>query len=222
MNVILVDFRGFDTFGEIIVLGIAALVIYALTEALLSGPVRARLLNRVPDKPLAGDRHPLMMVVLTRVMMPIVLMVGVYIFLRGHNQPGGGFIAGLVVAVAVVMQYLASGFAWATDRQRYPYHAIIGSGVLAAGLTGIGAWFAGREFLTSARLREVARSRGLRGRLGALLRSGRLPGRGRRGHALARELLAACTPVRYARSGASDGYRPVTGPTRRGRGLTWN
>ncbi|SFQ59532.1 multicomponent K+:H+ antiporter subunit A [Roseivivax halotolerans] len=149
VNVILVDFRGFDTFGEIIVLGIAALVIYALTEALLSGPVRARLLNRVPDKPLAGDRHPLMMVVLTRVMMPIVLMVGVYIFLRGHNQPGGGFIAGLVVAVAVVMQYLASGFAWATDRQRYPYHAIIGSGVLAAGLTGIGAWFAGREFLTS-------------------------------------------------------------------------
>ncbi|MHA6325292.1 monovalent cation/H+ antiporter subunit A [Roseivivax sp. CAU 1753] len=149
VNVILVDFRGFDTFGEIIVLGIAALVIYALTETLLSGPVRARLLNRTPDKPLAGDRHPLMMVVLTRVMMPIALMVGVYIFLRGHNEPGGGFIAGLVVAVAVVMQYMASGFAWASDRQRYPYHGIIGSGVLAAGLTGIGAWFTGREFLTS-------------------------------------------------------------------------
>ena len=42
VNVILVDFRGFDTFGEIIVLGIAALLIYALTEALLGGPVRAR------------------------------------------------------------------------------------------------------------------------------------------------------------------------------------
>ncbi|WP_146590284.1 monovalent cation/H+ antiporter subunit A [Puniceibacterium confluentis] len=150
VNVILVDFRGFDTFGEIIVLGIAALVIFALTEALLGGPVRARLLNRVPDKPLSGDRHPLMMVVLTRVMMPVVLMVGIYIFLRGHNLPGGGFIAGLVVAIAVVMQYMASGFAWATERQRYPYHGIIGAGVLAAGLTGIGAWFTGNEFLTSA------------------------------------------------------------------------
>ncbi|HSG57124.1 MAG TPA: hydrogen gas-evolving membrane-bound hydrogenase subunit E, partial [Paracoccaceae bacterium] len=95
VNVILVDFRGFDTYGEIIVLGIAALVIFALTETLLGGPVRARLLNRVPDKPLAGDRHPLMMVVLTRVMMPVVLMVGVFIFLRGHNMPGGGFISGL-------------------------------------------------------------------------------------------------------------------------------
>ncbi|WP_422075063.1 monovalent cation/H+ antiporter subunit A [Tranquillimonas rosea] len=149
VNVILVDFRGFDTFGEIIVLGIAALVIYAATEALLSGPVRARLLNWVPDMVRAGDAHPLMMVVATRVMMPVVLMVGFYIFLRGHNEPGGGFIAGLVVAIGVVMQYMASGFAWADRRQRFPYHGIIGAGVLAAGLTGIGAWFAGQPFLTS-------------------------------------------------------------------------
>ena len=150
VNVILVDFRGFDTFGEIIVLGIAALVIYALTEALLNGPVRARLLNRGYEETQAGDAHPLMMVVLTRVMMPVVLMVGVYIFLRGHNEPGGGFVAGLVVAIAVVMQYMASGFAWAERRQRYPYHGIIGAGVLVAGLTGIGSWFTGHPFLTSA------------------------------------------------------------------------
>ncbi|SPJ23275.1 Na(+)/H(+) antiporter subunit A [Palleronia abyssalis] len=149
VNVILVDFRGFDTFGEIIVLGIAALVIYALTQALMNGPVRAKLLNRRPDKDLAGDMHPLMMVVLTRVLMPMVLLVGVYIFLRGHNMPGGGFIAGLVVAIGVVMQYMASGFYWAQERQRYPYHGIIGAGVLIAGLTGIGAWFTGYPFLTS-------------------------------------------------------------------------
>ncbi|SEN98937.1 monovalent cation/H+ antiporter subunit A [Palleronia pelagia] len=150
VNVILVDFRGFDTFGEIIVLGIAALVIYALTEALLSSSVRARLLNRGYEERRAGDAHPVMMVVLTRVLLPIALMVGFYIFLRGHNEPGGGFIAGLVVAIAVVMQYMASGFAWAAKRQRYPYHGIIGAGVLIAGLTGIGAWFFGQPFLTSA------------------------------------------------------------------------
>ena len=149
VNVILVDFRGFDTFGEIIVLGIAALLIYALTETLLSGPVRARLLNRKPDQPRAGDMHPMMMVVLTRVIMPVVLMVGFYIFLRGHNEPGGGFIAGLVVSIAVVMQYMASGFAWASARQQFPYHGIIGAGVLIAGLTGIGSWFVGKPFLTS-------------------------------------------------------------------------
>ncbi|MCZ4367349.1 monovalent cation/H+ antiporter subunit A [Sulfitobacter dubius] len=149
VNVILVDFRGFDTYGEIIVLGIAALLIYALTETLLSGPVRARLLNRKPDQPRAGDRHPMMMVVMTRVIMPVVLMVGFYIFLRGHNEPGGGFIAGLIVSIAVVMQYMASGFAWASARLRYPYHGIIGTGVLIAGLTGIGSWLFAKPFLTS-------------------------------------------------------------------------
>ncbi|MEN8840720.1 MAG: monovalent cation/H+ antiporter subunit A [Octadecabacter sp.] len=149
VNVILVDFRGFDTFGEIIVLGIAALLIYALTEALLNGPVRARLLNRVPDKPLSGTQHPMMMVVLTRVIMPVVLMVGFYVFLRGHNEPGGGFIAGLIVSIAVVMQYMASGFNWASDRIRFPYHAVIGAGVLIAGLTGMGSWFFAKPFLTS-------------------------------------------------------------------------
>ncbi|PVA07225.1 monovalent cation/H+ antiporter subunit A [Thalassorhabdomicrobium marinisediminis] len=149
VNVILVDFRGFDTFGEIIVLGIAALLIFALTEALLNGPVRARLLNRVPDKPLSGTQHPMMMVVLTRVIFPVVLLVGFYIFLRGHNEPGGGFIAGLIVSIGVVMQYMASGFGWAEDRVRFPYHGVIGAGVLVAGLTGIGAWFVGKPFLTS-------------------------------------------------------------------------
>lgn len=149
VNVILVDFRGFDTYGEIIVLGIAALLIYALTETLLSGPVRARLLNRKPDQPRAGDMHPMMMVVLTRVIMPIVLLVGFYIFLRGHNEPGGGFIAGLIVSIAVVMQYMASGFNWASARLRYPYHGVIGAGVLIAGLTGIGSWFVSKPFLTS-------------------------------------------------------------------------
>ncbi|PKQ12032.1 MAG: monovalent cation/H+ antiporter subunit A [Alphaproteobacteria bacterium HGW-Alphaproteobacteria-1] len=150
VNVILVDFRGYDTYGEIIVLGIAALVIFALTDAVLRGPGGRWLANwDRPELPEAGDRHPLMMVVATRVMMPIALMVGAYIFLRGHNEPGGGFIAGLVVAIAFLMQYMASGFAWAEARQRVTYHATIGIGVLIATVTGIGAWLAGRPFLTS-------------------------------------------------------------------------
>ncbi len=149
VNVILVDFRGFDTFGEIIVLGIAALVIYALTENIVSGPAGRRLRNRPPDVGESGDRHPLVMVVATRVMMPLAIMVGIYIFLRGHNEPGGGFIAGLIVAIALIMQYMASGYDWATARQRYPYHGTIALGVLAALLTGLGSFFADRPFLTS-------------------------------------------------------------------------
>jgi multicomponent K+:H+ antiporter subunit A len=91
-----------------------------------------------------------MMVIATRFLFPIACLVGVYIFLRGHNQPGGGFVAGLVVSIALLMQYMASGFAWAQTRQKIGYHAMIGLGVIIAGLTGAGAWFAGRPFLTSA------------------------------------------------------------------------
>jgi multicomponent K+:H+ antiporter subunit A len=150
VNVILVDFRGYDTFGEITVLGIAALVIYALTEAILKGgPANDRLLNWQPTRGRAGDRHPMMFVVATRLILPVALMVGVFIFLRGHNLPGGGFIAGLVVAIAFLMQYMASGYAWSEERQRIDHHALIASGLLLAAATGIGAWFNGRPFLTS-------------------------------------------------------------------------
>ncbi|WP_424973005.1 monovalent cation/H+ antiporter subunit A [Dinoroseobacter sp. S76] len=150
VNVILVDFRGYDTYGEIIVLGIAGLVIYALMHALLSGPASKRLKNTDYDQDRSRDRHPMMMVVVTRVLMPIAVVVGLYIFLRGHNQPGGGFVAGLVIAIALLMQYMASGFAWTQERKRIEYHTMIGLGVVIAGLTGIGAWLVGRPFLTSA------------------------------------------------------------------------
>ncbi|MBV0910750.1 monovalent cation/H+ antiporter subunit A [Anianabacter salinae] len=149
VNVILVDFRGYDTYGEIIVLGIAGLAIFALMESLLAGPAGRRLRNADYTLDRSKDRHPLMMVVATRVMLPIAMMVGIFIFLRGHNQPGGGFVAGLVFSIALLMQYMASGFAWTTRRQRLEYHALIGFGVVIAGLTGVGSWFAGRPFLTS-------------------------------------------------------------------------
>jgi multicomponent K+:H+ antiporter subunit A len=149
VNVILVDFRGYDTYGEIIVLGIAGLTIYALLMALLAGNAGRRLRNWRDETRRGHDRHPMMMVVATRVMMPIAIMVGIYIFLRGHNQPGGGFVAGLVVAIALLMQYMASGFLWAQERQRTEYHVLIGLGVVIAGLAGVGSWFAERPFLTS-------------------------------------------------------------------------
>lgn len=150
VNVILVDFRGYDTFGEITVLGIAALVIFALTEVLLAkGPADDRLRAWKPLRPRAGDRHPMMLVMATRLLLPVVLMVGVFMFLRGHNLPGGGFIAGLVVAIALLMQYMASGFRWTATRKRIEYHAMIGIGVLTAAGAGVGAWFNGRPFLTS-------------------------------------------------------------------------
>ena len=143
VNVILVDFRGFDTFGEVTVLGIAALGIYALIDG-LGIPARWQR-NALNEE----EVHPMMLVVAARLLLPVALLVGLYIFLRGHNDPGGGFIAGLVVAVAIILQYLASGIGWTQKRLPFDLHPVIASGIFVAGLAGVGAWVFGRPFLTS-------------------------------------------------------------------------
>ena len=150
VNVILVDFRGFDTYGEIIVLGIAALAIYALLDGAMRGPAHRRVTTWIPDQARSQDRHPLMPAVVARAILPFALLVGVYIFLRGHNEPGGGFIAGLVVSIALLIQYMGSGYAWTADRMKLDYHSMIGAGVVIAGLAGVGAWLNDKPFLTSA------------------------------------------------------------------------
>ncbi|MEL0144470.1 MAG: hydrogen gas-evolving membrane-bound hydrogenase subunit E, partial [Alphaproteobacteria bacterium] len=79
VNVILVDFRGFDTFGEIIVLGIAALGIVALIDNVGQGVSGRRLLSWKPDQRRSLDHHPLMMVVATRVILHVCLMAAAFL-----------------------------------------------------------------------------------------------------------------------------------------------
>jgi multicomponent K+:H+ antiporter subunit A len=146
VNVILVDFRGFDTFGEITVLGIAGLGVWAL----MAGMRATRVAADEHGRPFGSGGYPLLFRVAARVLLPLALTVAVYIFLRGHNLPGGGFIAGLVAAVALLMQYMSLGQLGAESRLRADYSRWIGAGLGIAGLTGVGAWFLGRPFLTSA------------------------------------------------------------------------
>lgn len=149
VNVILVDFRAFDTLGEIIVLGIAGLAIFALLEGAAKGAAGARLARWQEDMPHSPERHPMMLVMASRIALPLTLTVGIYLFLRGHNQPGGGFIAALVVAIAFLLQYLAAGYQWSDARRRVGSHMMIASGVLMAMATGLGSLAFGANFLTS-------------------------------------------------------------------------
>ncbi len=150
VNVTLVDFRAFDTFGEITVLGIAALTIFALLQPVARGPSGQRLREWVADLPRSPERHPMMFAVAARLLLPLATMIGLFIFLRGHNLPGGGFIAGLVVSIAMLMQYMASGFEWADQRRRIDEHMLIGFGVTIAALTGLGSLFFAAPLFTSA------------------------------------------------------------------------
>ena len=145
VNVILVDFRGFDTFGEITVLGIAALGIYKLIA-------RMRLSMRTKDhdgRLWAKDKYPILLSVVSQSLLPLFLLVSAYIFMRGHNLPGGGFIAGLITSIALIQQYLAHGVDWMSKRVSVSYHYFIAIGLVTAAITGLGSWAFGRPFLTS-------------------------------------------------------------------------
>nr|WP_132277578.1 monovalent cation/H+ antiporter subunit A [Neorhizobium sp. JUb45] len=161
VNVILVDFRGFDTLGEIAVLGIVALTVYSLLRRFrpaadsMSMPEQQLIQNRFdeerPERS-AGDtvrEYLLVPSIIMQWMFPVLITFAVYIFMRGHDLPGGGFSAGLTLSIAFLLQYLAGGTRWAEDRIRILPLRWMGAGLLTAMLTGIGAWFLGYPFLTS-------------------------------------------------------------------------
>ncbi|MBU3848635.1 MAG: monovalent cation/H+ antiporter subunit A [Candidatus Acinetobacter avistercoris] len=151
VNVILVDFRGFDTFGEITVLGIAAIGALCLMDGM-----RTHGTTITQGLSYRFNPSPLMLRMTTSWVLPIALVVSLYIFLRGHNLPGGGFIAGLITTMALVIQYIALGQDQTEQMLKAKsgrlYEIWIGSGLMIAGLTGIAAWYWGRPFLTSAHI----------------------------------------------------------------------
>lgn len=145
VNVILVDFRGFDTLGEITVLAIAGLGVYLMLDGLQLPLPNADGQGRH----WARDPYPPILTVLSRILLPLAVMVSVYIFLRGHNQPGGGFIAGLITSIALILQYVCSGSAWVQQRLPVNYAHLSVLGVLFAALTGGASWLFGYPFLTT-------------------------------------------------------------------------
>ncbi|KPA87880.1 multisubunit potassium/proton antiporter [Pseudomonas asplenii] len=163
VNVMLVDFRGFDTLGEITVLVATALAIFALLRRFrppresLELPNQQRLLASDVVTDLVNPRSAsdtalgFMMVpaVLVRLLLPIAFVVSMYLFMRGHNQPGGGFVAGLVMSVAFILQYMVAGTQWVEAQMSLRPLRWMGFGLLCATLTGLGAMAFGYPFLTT-------------------------------------------------------------------------
>lgn len=150
VNVILVDFRGYDTFGEITVLGIAAVGVLAMLDEWRVRRPRAD----AQGQPWSFAQPPLMLRLAARFLLPLALAVAAYIFWRGHNLPGGGFVAGLITAAALVLQYMALGQDAAESAlggeatRRYTQWIAAGLGIAA--LTGAGSFLFGHPFLSSA------------------------------------------------------------------------
>ncbi len=163
VNVMLVDFRGFDTLGEVTVLSAVALTVYALLRRFrppresIQQPRQQRgftddvvtdLINprAAPDTAIG---YLLVPAVLVRLVLPVSWVIAVYLLLRGHNEPGGGFIAGLVVAIGFIVQYMVAGTPWVEAHMKLRPPRWIAVGQLLAVATGLGSVVIGYPFLTS-------------------------------------------------------------------------
>ena len=161
VNVILVDFRALDTLGEITVLSVAAVGVFALLKlrqrreqvsdvlpsdltevppeggATPQGPVDAR--RPVDVRRAGGDRATTSFILrpATRLLLPLLLLFSFFLLLRGHNEPGGGFSAGLVAASAFVVYRFAFGVRAARRLLPISPLALFGGGLLVAASAGI-------------------------------------------------------------------------------------
>lgn len=137
VNTVLVEFRALDTLGELTVLGMAGLTIAALLHSRRAVPVRSAHIDE--SSPLADARSNTVFVrTVARILAPLIVVMSVVLLLRGHQEPGGGFIAALVGGAGFALAYMAAP-SDATARIRWPYLTLIGAGIVV----GAGAGFVG-------------------------------------------------------------------------------
>ena len=161
VNVILVDFRAFDTFGEITVLGIVALTVYALLRRFRPAAESISVPEQQHSQDLYDEAQPTRekgdtlksAMTIPRLMMamlfPVTCTTAIFLLLRGHDLPGGGFVAGITMAVAFILQYVARGTTWTEAHLRIlPVHWM-GAGLLITACVGAAAWLFERPFLSS-------------------------------------------------------------------------
>jgi multicomponent Na+:H+ antiporter subunit A len=167
VNVTLVDIRAWDTLGEIAVLVAAATGVASLVFLSARGGAVRRVhdLPAPDDVPPAGRRRPvwlpagrtlaperrsIVFEVITRLVFHTIVVFSIYLLFSGHNSPGGGFAAGLVTGLALVVRYLAGGRYELDEAAPVDAGKLMGAGLFIAAAAGLAPWLLGGAVLQSA------------------------------------------------------------------------
>ena len=86
----------------------------------------------------------------SKLLVPLSLVFAMFVYFKGHQTPGGGFVAGLVAAVALIVHRMSEGGDSLRKMLPYPERAFIAVGLLLAMITGLGPTFFGLPLFTSA------------------------------------------------------------------------
>ena len=158
VNVLLVDLRAGDTLGEISVLVIAATGVASLiyrTQSFTRDSRRPTLSTRRPRWLASGvegekaQNRSIMVDVVTRLLFPAMVLLSAYFFFSGHNAPGGGFVGGLVMGLALTLRYLAGGRDELEEALPVDPSKLLGVGLLLSGAAAVIPMFMGYPPLTS-------------------------------------------------------------------------
>lgn len=143
VNTILVDYRALDTFGELTVIAVAGIVLMGVLA------VRPILPEHTPDlRAWSGTAllrevdNTLPIRVVARWAAPVIIVLSIYLLLRGHYEPGGGFISALVGGTGFALAYLGAP----SDRRApvsWPYRGLLASGIIVGVVSGIGGFIVG-------------------------------------------------------------------------------
>lgn len=156
VNVILVDFRGFDTLGEITVLVVAAIGAVAIARSGRRGPVRRDDPGIAAIAHADSGRRIVFVDVAVQVVFHAILMASVWLLFAGHNQPGGGFVGGLLAGSAFTLRYIAGGMTAIKRLTRFPAWTVLGAGLLLAASTATVPLLFGRHVLDVANTQFTA------------------------------------------------------------------
>ena len=153
VNTILVDFRALDTLGEISVLLIAALGIYALVRRSELDPLgppgaTSRTSRRNGSRPIAaGAIDSVILGLMTSAIAPVLILTALWLLLRGHDAVGGGFIGGLTAGAAAVLLYLSQGHERLWQSRWFRAMPWVGSGLTIAAVYGLAGLSTSGNFL---------------------------------------------------------------------------
>lgn len=133
VNVILVDFRAFDTLGEVVVVVIAGIAAVSLLKT------RAKKQNRIQSLIFATTAH---------IVAALMLVFSVYLLLRGHNEPGGGFIGALIAVIGFSLLMFAESPKYVRARLHFKPLLIALSGIALSLISGGLSFAFDKPFLT--------------------------------------------------------------------------